>query len=161
MSIEQFKIGLQELYQGEVTGEVVFCRLLERFRSPSQQYKLTSLLQLETEAKARLRPAIVACGLDPIELEESREKGVEFADSFEGMEWLAVMEHLATVLEPYVNRYREIAQLAPSEYKDLADSMVVHEETAQDFARLEAAGKTRESLDAIVKQLIFPLGAPT
>ena len=75
----------------------------------------------------------------------------------EGMEWLGVMEHLATVLEPYVNRYREIAQLAPSEYKDLADSMVVHEETAQDFARLEAAGKTRESLDAIVKQLIFPL----
>ena len=159
MSMEQFKLGLQELYQGEVTGEVVFCRLLERFRSPSQQYKLTSLLQLETEAKARLRPAVVACGLDPIELEGSREKGIEVADSFEGMQWLAAMEHLATVLEPYVNRYREIAEIAPSEYKDLADSMAAHEQAAQDFARLEAAGKTGESLDAIVKQLIFPLRA--
>lgn len=157
MSLNQFKVGLSELYQGEATGEVVFYRLLKRFSSSSQQYKLGSLLQLETEAKARLRPAVLELGLNLVELDESRDRGNDFDTTFEGMTWKAAMAHLATLNEPFVARYREIAGVAPSKYKELADSMVVHEQSIQNFAELEAGGEGHRSIDDIVKQLIFPL----
>ena len=157
MSLEEFKIALTELYQGEATGEVVFYRLLERFDSPGQQYKLGSLLQIETEAKARLRPAVLELGLDLVELDESRDKGNEFDRTFEGMDWRAAMAHLATIVEPFVTRYREIAEVAPPEYRGLADSMVVHEKSVMNFAEREAAGAGDHSIDDVVKQLIFPL----
>jgi hypothetical protein len=157
MSLKKFKIGLSELYQGEATGEVVFYRLLRRFDLPNQLYKLGSLLQLETEAKARLRPAVFELGLDLVELDESRDKGNEFNQTFEGMDWREAMAHLATLNEPFVNRYREIAESAPPEYQELADSMVAHEQSIQRFAELEAAGKGDQSIDDVLTQLVFPL----
>ena len=67
------------------------------------------------------------------------------------------MTHLETVVEPFVKRYSEIAEIAPPEYKDVADSMVVHEVSIRTFARLEASGDTEHSLDDVIKQLRFPL----
>jgi len=157
MSLDEFRVGLSELYQGEVIGEVVFSRLLARFDTADQQYKLASLLQLETETKARLRPTAMKLGVNLIELEESRDQGEEFDRSFAGMDWRAAMAHLASVVVPYVERYRQIAATAPAEYRQVADSMVVHEKSVQSFAELEAAGQGDRSLDVVVKQLIFPL----
>lgn len=155
---EHFGAALDELYQGEVTGEVVFYRLLERFESPDQRYKLASLLQLETEAKARLRPAIMAMRRNPAELDDSRKQGNDFAETFEGMDWKEAMAHLAALNEPFVARYREIARRAPAEYKALAESMAIHEQSIQTFAELESAGEGRRSIDGVVAQLIHPLG---
>ena len=157
MSLKEFKIGLVELYQGEVIGEVLFSRMLERFGSVNQLYKLGTLLQLETETKARLRPAVMQLGLDLVELDESRDKGNEFYRTLEGMDWETAMAHLATVVEPFVKRYRQIAEIAPPKYKQLANSMVVHEQSIQDAAELEVAGDGDRSMDNVVKQLVFPL----
>ena len=49
MSLEKYKVGLSEQYQGEVIGEVAINCLLARFHSPRQQYLLGTVLQLETE----------------------------------------------------------------------------------------------------------------
>ena len=73
------------------------------------------------------------------------------------MDWKGLMTHLETVVEPYVKRYSEIAEIAPPEYKGVADSMVVHEASIRTFARLEASGDTEHSLDDVIKQLRFPL----
>ena len=67
------------------------------------------------------------------------------------------MAHLATVIKPFVQRYRQIVEVAPPEYKQLANSMVVHEQSIQDAAELEAAGDGDRSMDDVVKQLVFPL----
>ena len=72
MSLVEFKKGLSEEYQGEVIGEVFFGGLLERFDSPEHRYKLATLLQLETETKARLRPAALELGVELAEFDESR-----------------------------------------------------------------------------------------
>ena len=48
-SDQQFKKDLSELYQGEILGEVLFDQMLSYFQSPDKQYKLSLLLQLETE----------------------------------------------------------------------------------------------------------------
>jgi hypothetical protein len=157
MSLVEFKKGLSEEYQGEVIGEVFFGGLLERFDSPEHRYKLATLLQLETETKARLRPAALELGVELAEFDESRKLGHDFIKSCDGLDWKAMMTHLATVVEPYVKRYSDIAEIAPPEYKEVADSMVVHERSIQTFARLEASGKTEHSLDDVIKQLKFPL----
>ena len=78
MSLVEFKKGLSEEYQGEVIGEVFFGGLLERFDSPEHRYKLATLLQLETETKARLRPAALELGVELAEFDESRKLGHDF-----------------------------------------------------------------------------------
>ncbi len=157
MSLAEFKEGLAEMYHGERAGEVFCCGLLERFDSPQHQYKLATLLQLETEAKARLRPAAWELGVDLVELDESRKMGHDLLKGCEGMDWKGLMTHLETLVEPYLKRYSEIAEIAPPEYKDVADSMVVHVASERTFARLEVSGDTEHSLDDVIKQLMFPL----
>ena len=157
MSLAEFKKGLSEQYQGEVIGEVFFCGLLERFDSPQHQYKLANLLQLETEAKARLRPAVFELGVDILELDESRKLAHDFLKSCDGMDWKAMNSHLATICEPFLKRYTEYAEIAPPEYKDVADSMVVHERSIITFASLEVSGDMEHSLNDVIKQLKFPL----
>jgi CRISPR/Cas system-associated endonuclease Cas3-HD len=157
MSLEEFKIGLSEQYQGEVIGEVFFCRMLERFTGANERYKLASFLQLETETKARLRPAALELGVDLVERDESRDRGIEFYRSLEGMDWKGAMKRLAAIAKPFVKRYREIAEIAPAEYKDLAHSMVVHEMSIETAAELEARGECDHSMDQIVEQLKYPL----
>ena len=63
-------------------------------------------------------------------------------------------------VKPVVERYREIAADAPSEYRELAESMVVHEQSICDFADLELAGGSKQSIDAIVAQLQNRLPLP-
>jgi hypothetical protein len=160
MSLDEFKKGVMELYQGEVIGEVLTNRMLAFYDDPQQRYKVAVLLQLETETKARLRPVIMRLGLDPTELEESRRAGHEFAESLAGLDWTAAMARLRDGIKPFVERYMEIETMAPAEYRDTAHAMVVHEQAGYRFAALEAAGNTTHSLDDVVAQLTYPLPRP-
>jgi len=160
MSLDEYRAGLEEQYQGEVAGEVSLCRMLEVFDSPRQRYVLGSILQLETETKARLRPAAARLGISLIETAEARAAGESLAGQVKGLSWQDAMRALATPLVEFVARYREIAELAPPEFKALADSMVVHEESILTLARREADGETDGSLDDVVRQLVFPLPEP-
>ena len=161
MSLDEFKKGLLEEYQGELGGEVFFSELTKRFKSRQHQYKLATLLQLETETAARLRPTALELGVDLFYSDEYRELGEGFLKSCEGMDWKDLMTLLETVVEPFVKRYIEIAEIAPPEYKGIADSMVVHEKAIQTFARRELSGDTEHSLEHVIKQLKFPLKRPS
>lgn len=157
MSLAAFKKGLLEEYQGELVGEVVFSELARRFESSEHQYKLGTLLQLETETAARLRPTALELGVDLFYRDEYREMGEAFLKSFDGKDWKDLMTGLETAVEPFVKRYIEIAEIAPPQYKNVADSMVVHERAIQTFTRLELSGDIQHSLDDVIKQLAFPL----
>jgi hypothetical protein len=156
MSLAEFKKGLLEQYQGELIGEVIFLELMKHYPSPEHRYQLATLLQLETETAARLRPTALDLGVDLFYLDKYREMGEELLKSLEGKDWNSLVAHLEAGVKPFVKRYIEIAEIAPPEYKDLADSMVVHEESIQTFARLELSGD-KHSLDDVIKQLKFPL----
>ena len=155
-----FEAILDEVYQGEVIGEAFFNTLLPRFKSPEQQYKLGSLLQLETEFKAKVRPIAIAHGLDPVEREESRQKGQGFADSLEGETWEEVMASFAGLMTTFVTRYKEMGAAVPSDYKEFGVHLAAHEKSIGDFVKLEAAGETINSIDDVVKQLNHPLPSP-
>ena len=160
MSLDEFKKGVMEMYQGEIIGEGLTNRMLAFYDEPRQRYKVAVLLQLETETKARLRPVIMRLGLDPTELEESRRAGHEFAERLAGLDWTEAMVQLRDGVKPYVDRYLEIETMAPAEYREIAHAMVVHEQSFYRFAELEAAGNATHSLDDIVAQLTYQLPMP-
>ena len=153
--------GLVELFEGEVLGEVFFDKMLSQYDQPHQQYKLASLLQLETETKARLRAVMFSLGLDLRESQEPRQKALELAASFEGLSWEQFLGSLNEILQPFVARYRELADAAPTNHEDIYRSMVDHEESLLSFTALELAGDTEHSLDAVISQLNYPLPKPT
>ena len=155
-----FEAILDEVYQGEVIGEAFFNTLLPRFKSPEQQYKLGSLLQLETEFKAKVRPLAIAHGLDPVEREESRQKGQGFADSLEGETWEEVMANFAAMMPTFVARYEDLGAAVPSDYKEFGVLLAAHEKSIGDFVKLEAVGETNNSIKDVVEQLIYPLPSP-
>ena len=157
MSLAQFKEGVRELYQGEVIGEVFFDGLLKRFDSPDQRYKLATLYQLETETKARMRPIALELDLDIAEIDGYRKLGHDFVESCDGMDWKGVMTYLGPLVQTYVDKFKGYVEIAPPEYKEMADSMVVHEAAILTFANLEASGDTEHSLDDVIKQLKFPM----
>ena len=160
MSLEEYKVGLSEQYQGEVIGEAAINSLLPRFRSPREQYFLGTVLQLETETKARLRPIVAELGIDIIESEESRKAGFAFAGMAERLDWQSTMQVFAEALVPYVARYREILDSAPPEYREIAELMAVHERSIQQLWEREARGDGDGAIDDINKQLLFPLPSP-
>lgn len=160
MSLEDYKAGLSEQYQGEVTGEVAMNCLLSKFRSPWQQYLLGTALQLETETKARLRPILIQLGIDIRESEDSREAGVGLGQLVETLDWRGSMELLAQALGPYVSRYQEIAEIAPPQYKEIAEVMVEHERSIQQLFAQEALGTAQSAIEDVNKQLISPLPIP-
>ena len=160
MTNDVFKQGLVELYQGEVLGEVLFDQMLPYFIEPDKQYKIVVMLQLETETKARLRPAMMQLGLDLGEQNESRKMGFDMAAGMKGLSWEDTMVMIRDAVKPAVERYREIAADAPSEHQELTESMVIHEQSICDFAELELAGESKQSVDSIVAQLQNRLPSP-
>ena len=153
----EFADQLKEMYQGEIIGEVLFNLMLKQFPEPEQQLKSAIMLQLETETKARLRPAMISLGVDVYEDEPSRKGGVDFAAALEGKSWQEAMAVLRDGITPYVERYKEVADAAPNEYKELAHSMVEHEESLYEFVKAEASGDGDAALRRIEKQLHYPL----
>lgn len=157
MSLHDYRTALAEQYLGEVSGEAFFSRLLAQFSAPRQRHVLASMLQLETETKARLRPAVAALGIDPVEADAARATGASNAAQLQGLDWAAAMAALADRLVPFTHRYREIADLAPPEFRALADAMVTHEQILLALARGEAGGNSNAALDALERHLMFPL----
>ena len=62
MTTDEFKACIVTYYQTEVLGEALFESLITKFQEPDHRYKIGSLLQLETETKARLRPTLLELG---------------------------------------------------------------------------------------------------
>jgi len=73
-------------------------------------------LQLETETKASLRPAMMSLGLDLREQAEYRKIAMEMASSMEGKSWEETMTIILDAVKPAEEQYKAIASVAPPKY---------------------------------------------
>jgi hypothetical protein len=156
---EYLKAVNEFIYQGEVLGEAVFAAYLERERDAERVYKWGTLLQLETETKARLRPFMTRVGLS-IAQDDVRDRIAEFAASFASKSWRQHMEELAAITNFFLEKFREIESAAPESEREVARSMVVHESAINRFTQLELAGDAANSLNDVIAQLRYPLVNP-
>ena len=150
----------EHMYQGEVLGEAVFARFLALEKDPERRYKWGTLMQLETETKARLRPFLTRLGI-PIEEADVAARVEEFSKDYNSKSWAEQMQTIAEVTSYYLERFREIEAAAPPTEREVAHSMIVHEQALHDFAKKELAGDAKHSLRDVIEQLKYPLALAT
>ena len=141
---EYLKLVSEYFYQGEVLGEALTAAYVALESDPARRHKWATLLQLETETKARLRPFLMRLGLS---LAQDNVSGrvAEFANAYASKSWRQHMEEIAGLTDVYLKQFRAIEAAAPEDEREMARSMVVHESALHRFAELELAGDTEKA----------------
>ena len=147
---------LRDLIESEIFGEAVSLALLEAAKTDRDRFQFATLLQLETETKARLRPLLYKYGVSlseemPLEHIEGIVQG--YADGT----WEAFATANIEVVEGFLNRFREIAAVGPDEDREVLESMIRHESAILRWFKMESQGDTEGSLDDILSELQYPL----
>jgi hypothetical protein len=146
-------------YQGEVLGEAFFAACVALEADTERRRKWASLMQLESETKARLRPFLVRLGLS-VAQDDVSARVAELTKDFASKPWRQHMEEIAEVTDFYLQKFRVIEAAAPASERGMAEVMVAHETALNRFARMELAGETEESLRDVEAQLRWPPFAP-
>ena len=164
MVTSAFKKCLLDVYHGEQTGEVAFELMLHQAEDEEQRYILGSLLQLETEGKAIVRPILLKSGLSMLDVPESRVNGAAAADQMNQMPWKERFAATAELVRTnFLPRYEELATLVspdedPVAYK-VAKFMGDHERALIATSEKIAAGES-DPAQPVVQLLHFPLKRP-
>src|ERR1700751_4063975 len=110
---DKYLEGVTELYQAEIVGEGLFSTWLAT--CPAEHaYGMALLLQLEGEAKVRLRALPWGRGISLVKNQARRAAGIEEAGKLGRMPWREAMLELAELARPYRDRYRALAAVAPA-----------------------------------------------
>jgi hypothetical protein len=149
---------IRDLYESEIFGEAVFLALVAIARNPREEYQLGTLLQLETETKARLRPFLFRHG---ISLDETMDlAGVAIAtEGYQALSWTDFTAANIPVVQEFLSRFEAILELGPTADEGILRSMVEHEASILKWATMESDGITDGSLDDVIAQLQYPLPA--
>ena len=156
---EYLKAVVEIMYQGEVLGEALLNAYVAVEPDAERRYKWGTILQLETETKARLRPFLTGLGLS-IAQDDVHSRIDDLAKTFASKSWRQHMEELVRITDFYLAKFREIESAAPDQERAVAHSMVVHEASIKRFGELELAGDGTNSLNDVIVQLQYPLAKP-
>ena len=155
----EYPACINELYQSEVIGEAAFLALIKAARSERDKYHFATLLQLETETKARLRPFLFRHGLELDESQAGAEQVAGIFALYRDNSWRQFLIQLKPMIEQVISRFEDIAAAGPQEDQDILRSMVRHEESYMHWIEKETADK-EGSLDVALSQIQYPLPAP-
>ena len=147
---------IRDLYESEIFGEAIFLALVAIARNPREKYQFATLLQLETETKARLRPFLFRHG---ISLDETMDlAGVAVAaEGYQALSWPEFAAANIPVVQGFLSRFEAILELGPTADRKTLQSMVDHEASILKWATMESDGITNGSLDDVIAQLQYPL----
>jgi hypothetical protein len=156
VNTDAYPACIRDLYESEILGEAVFLALVAIARNPREKYQLGTLLQLETETKARLRPFLFQ---HAISLDENMDlAGVAVViEGYQALSWPEFAAANVPVVQGFLSRFEAILELGPAEDKRTLQSMVDHEGSILRWARMESDGITEGSLDDVIAQLQYPL----
>ncbi|MEL6569633.1 MAG: hypothetical protein AAFQ22_14555 [Pseudomonadota bacterium] len=159
-----FREALLDVYHGEQFGEAFFEALVPFAEDDAQRYTLGSLLQLETEGKAVMRPVLTKLGLPLDEDPASRPRGVKSADMLREMPWCDQFDAMAAGIRAKgLPQYEELASLVTAEEDTeafaLATFMGDHERAILAVSENIAAGR-QDPVAPVVELLKFPLIKP-
>lgn len=124
------------------------------------RYHLGTLLQSESETKARLGPLLFKHG---ISLGEAADLSlVELAIGvYTDMPWQEFMGLYVPVVENFLPRFEAIVKVGDEADREILESMVRHEAAILKWATMERGGIVEGSLDEVITQLNYPLPVPS
>jgi hypothetical protein len=146
----------RELYESEILGETLFLALVQVAKSPRDRYHLGTLLQLESETKARLRPLLYKHG---VSLDEVADLSLVDAaiGAYRDMTWQEFVAVNVPVVEDFLARFETIADIGDEADREILESMIRHEASILRWATMERDGVVDGSLDDVIAQLNYPL----
>jgi hypothetical protein len=146
----------RELYESEILGETLFLALVAEAKGPRDRYHLGTLLQLESETKARLRPLLYKHGvsLDQVADLSLVDTAIEL---YRDVSWPEFAALNVPVVEDFLARFETIAQIGDEADHEILESMVRHEASILRWATMERDGVVDGSLDDVIAQLNYPL----
>jgi hypothetical protein len=146
----------RELYDSEILGETLFLALVQEAKSARDRYHLGTLLQLESETKARLRPLLFKHGVSLNEVTDL--SLLELAiGAYRDMAWREFAGLNVPVVEDFLARFEAIVKVGDAADREILESMVRHEAAILRWATMERDGNIDGSLDDITAQLNYPL----
>ena len=160
MGRDEYLAAITEyFYQGEVLGEAFFAYCVKHECDAGRRHKWATLLQLETETKARLRPFLTSLGLS-VAQDDVAPRIAEITAGFEAKAWPQHMKEIDEITGFFLDKFRAIEAAAPAgREREMARAMVKHETAISNFAKRELAGDGTNSLAEIVAQLQWPLAS--
>jgi hypothetical protein len=146
----------RELYESEILGETLFLALVREAKNPRDRYHLGTLLQLESETKARLRPLLFTHG---VSLDEVMDLSiVELAvGAYRDMSWQEFAGLNIPIVEGFLARFEAIVKVGDEADYEILDAMVRHEASILRWATMERDDVVDGSLDDVIAQLNYPL----
>lgn len=156
-----FKQVLKEFYTNEVLGETIYSALFEAAKDQHEKRKWATLLQLETETKAWLRPVLVAHGVGVEEHAADRPMALAMAGQLCPLGWSEKMQALKDLGGQLLPTYEGYADAAAArgeaDAEEVCRYMVEHERAQAEFASRELSGNGGSSLEPISGFLKYPI----
>ena len=156
MTAVDYPACLRDLIESEIFGEAVSLALCEAAKNDRDRYHFATLLQLETETKARLRPLLYKHGV-PLSEQAPTEQIAEIVQGYLASSWEEFAAFNKEVVLGFLARFKEIAEAGPEEDQEILHSMIRHEKAILKWFDMESRGETEGSLDAIIDELQYPL----
>ena len=140
------------------SGRSLFLALVQEAKTPRDRYHLGTLLQLESETKARLRPLLFKHGVSLGEVADL--SLVELAiGAYRDMEWRDFVGLNVPVVEGFLAQFEAIVKVGDEADREILESMVRHEAAILRWATMERDGIVEGSLNEVIAQLNYPLPA--
>lgn len=153
MKPDEYVHRLEEIFQGEVLGEVMLHWLASALQDPEHRYKMRVLEQLEIETKELLRQNVKRLGGDTTESESARETGIAQARALAAMPWDKFMHVFRREVAKFVAEFEEFEKSGPAADASLLAAITAHERALQSFSERESSGSTADSLELVIKLL--------
>ena len=143
----EYRDGILLAWQGEQWGKAFFERIAQATEDAGQRTKWEVLAELEEATGNRLLPL-----LDPDAERPSAEgyRALDAAvDTYAKLSWTEALEQMVPVLDPAIERFEKLLEMAPNEDRETVQILVDHEVALKRFAERELAGDPRTSLDPV------------
>ena len=140
-----------ESYQGEVLGEALFGLLAQREADPTRRHQLQVLSALERTMKELAEPVLERRSLDSADTEATISSAGPMADGVAVMSWEQFLGSFEPVISQYLERYRQLVELATDDgEREVAEAYVAHELAISAFCRRALGREPGEPLQPIL-----------
>ena len=144
---DAYRDGIVQAWHGELWGQAFFERLAAATDDAGHRAKWQVLAELEEATGNRLAPLVADASDAPAaDAYRSLEPAVA---AYSKLAWPAAMEQMMGILDPAIERFRELLALAPDGESETMQILFDHEVALKRFAERELAGDADTSLDPV------------
>ncbi|MDE0690640.1 MAG: hypothetical protein OXI55_00180 [Gammaproteobacteria bacterium] len=140
-----YRDGILSAWQGEQWGREFFELLAAGTDDVDRRAKWEVLAELERATGDILLPLVAAADAP----REKRADPDAAAAAYGALPYADALQQMMTLVEPAIERFRELLDMAPEEDREAVQILFDHEAAIQEFAKRELAGDTETSLDPV------------